>query len=83
MVISAGRNNYFKDVKSPHQFQDTNPSYITARSNIYDNTTGKKIRVQAVQEVHPPGAWTNPPYTYKLDAAKDVPALVQRCAGPQ
>jgi len=24
-----------------------------------------------------------PPYTYALDKAADVPALVQKCAGPQ
>ncbi|MEI8633275.1 hypothetical protein P4S72_16910 [Vibrio sp. PP-XX7] len=50
------RNNYFKDVKSPHRFQDTNPSYVPPAC-IYDNTTGKSVRVQAVQE-NPPGAWT-------------------------
>jgi hypothetical protein len=31
----------------------------------------------------PGQAFTDPPYDYKLDAAADVPALVQRCAGPQ
>ncbi|SHO55437.1 pectate lyase family protein [Vibrio quintilis] len=76
-------NNYFKDVKNPHRFQDSNPSYITARGNIYDHTSGRKDTGAGGSGSNPPKAWTNPPYQYQLDKAKDVPALVQRCAGPQ
>ncbi|CAM3946218.1 Pectate trisaccharide-lyase precursor [Vibrio aerogenes CECT 7868] len=76
-------NNYFKDINSPHRFQDSNPSYITARGNIYDHTTGKKDTGAGGSGSNPPKAWTNPPYQYHLDAAKDVPSLVTSCAGPQ
>jgi pectate lyase len=74
--------NYFKGVKSPHRFQDTNPSYITARDNVYDNTTGNKDTGQGGSggTVTP---FTDPPYDYKLDAASTVPDLITRCAGPR
>jgi pectate lyase len=79
-------NNYFKNVKSPHQFQDTNPSFITATGNIYDNTTGVTNTGLGYPSSNPadnPVAFTNPPYTYPLDAAADVPGIVTVGAGPQ
>jgi pectate lyase len=75
-------NNYFKDVQSPHKFQDTNPSYIAAIGNVYDNTSGSRDTGNGGSGSNPPGPWT-PAYSYKLDKAADVPALVQKCAGPQ
>jgi pectate lyase len=75
-------NNYFKDVKSPHQFADTNHAYIAARGNVYDNTTGNKETGLGGTGGDTVGPWT-PSYVYALDKAEDVPSLVQRCAGPQ
>jgi pectate lyase len=74
--------NYFKGVKSPHRFQDTNPSHITARDNVYDNTTGNKDTGQGGSggTVTP---FTDPPYDYKLDATATIPDLITRCAGPR
>jgi pectate lyase len=74
-------NNYFKDVKDPHRFQDSNPSTITAKGNVYDNVSGK--RDTGGNKSGAPAAWTNPPYSYSLNAAESIPELVQRCAGPQ
>jgi pectate lyase len=79
-------NNYFKNVKNPHQFQDTNPSFITALGNIYDNTTGNANTGLGYPSSNPadnPAAFTNPPYPYTLDAAADVPGIVTLGAGPQ
>jgi pectate lyase len=75
-------NNYFKDVKSPHQFADTNHAYIAATGNIYDSTTGNKETGLGGSTGASVAAWT-PSYGYKLDKAEDVPSIVQRCAGPQ
>jgi pectate lyase len=75
-------NNYFKDVKSPHQFADTNHAYIAATGNIYDGTTGNKETGLGGSTGASVAAWT-PSYGYKLDKAEDVPSIVQRCAGPQ
>jgi pectate lyase len=74
-------NNYFKDVKDPHRFQDSNPSTITAQGNIYDNVSGKQDT--GGNKSDSPAAWTNPPYNYSLHTAESIPELVQRCAGPQ
>lgn len=73
-------NNYFKNVHDPHRFQDGNPTYITARGNVYDNTSGKRDTGAQGSGVTP---FTNPPYAYTLDSANDVPDLVTRCAGPK
>jgi pectate lyase len=75
-------NNYFKDVKSPHQFADTNHAYIAATGNVYDNTTGNKETGLGGTDGASVGPWT-PSYPYTLDKAADVPSIVQRCAGPQ
>jgi pectate lyase len=74
--------NYFKNVKDPHRFQDTNPSYITARDNVYDNTTGTRDTGLGGNggSVTP---FTDPPYDYALDATANIPDLVTRCAGPR
>ncbi len=84
-------NNYFEDVKGPHIFMYTLHAYITARGNIYDDTTGNKDTglggtggpggVNA--GVPDPVAFTDPPYDYTLDDAADVPDIVTACAGPQ
>lgn len=81
-------NNYFKGVKNPHQFMYDLFMHITARGNVYDNTSGSKdsglggTRKESGQDfnVQP---FSSAPYNYKLDAAESVPSLVQRCAGPQ
>lgn len=81
--------NYFKNVKNPHQFmyQGIIPTYITARNNIYDNTTGKQDNGYAAGNSHFKAMevekFDNPPYTYYPDAAEDVPAIVEAYAGPR
>lgn len=84
-------NNYFKGVNSPHQFQDGHPSYIEAKGNVYDSTTGNKDTGRGGSDgpstdcergLGEPGPWT-PTYAYKADAAASIPDLVVKCAGPQ
>mgnify|MGYP003575059146 FL=1 len=81
-------NNYFKEVKNPHTFMYDVYCDITTRGNIYDNTTGKKdsgrggTRDVAGQKF-PVSAFAQPPYSYRLDNAEDVPTIVSRHAGPQ
>lgn len=84
-------NNYFKDVNDPYRFQDDCPTYIAAEGNFHDNSAGKKETglfngifpacLTGGAEAVIPGPW-RPVYKYKLDEAKLVPELVQRCAGP-
>ena len=79
-------NNYFYKVNNPHQFMyDTNemPTSITARGNEYDQTSGKKDNGQAPNKLGVVDEFVDPPYPYVLDNAKDVPAMVQKYAGPQ
>jgi pectate lyase len=76
-------NNYFKNVKSPHRFQDSNPSYITAVGNVYDNTTGNKDTGIGGASGTTVAPFTDPPYDYAADKAADVPSMVSRCVGPQ
>lgn len=82
-------NNYFKDSHNPHQvmYQGIAPAYITARGNIYDNTTGKEqsgyFRGGSSYTAMVPEEFDNPPYTYYPDAAEDVPSIVQAYVGPQ
>lgn len=79
-------NNYFKDVRNPHQFMypDRRPAHITAEGNIYDNTKGSRDTGAATPSgytaVEP---FTDPPYDYVLDKAEDVPFLVTKYAGAQ
>jgi pectate lyase len=84
-------NNYFKDVNSPHQFQDGHPSFMKATGNVYDNTTGNKDTGRGGTDaasttceiaLGEPGEWA-PSYAYKLDAAASVPGVMTKCAGPQ
>lgn len=84
-------NNYFKNINSPHKFQDGHPSYIAASGNIYDNTSGNRDTGLGGRDgpsndcergLGTPGPW-RPTYAYQLDAATTVPELVQRCAGPR
>jgi pectate lyase len=85
--IRAGRNahilsegNFFDGVNSPHEFNSTEDeatAHITARENGYDGTP---------DDDGASGGGTpfdDPPYDYELDAAADVPASVQNCAGPR
>ena len=75
-------NNYFKDVNGPHVFMYALPMSITARGNVYDNTTGNRdTGAGGTGTAVTP--FTNPPYDYTRNDALDVPAIVQRCAGPQ
>ena len=61
---------------------------ITARGNIYDNTTGRRDSGRGGKrfvsgqdfEVSP---FDEAPFDYPLDEAEDVPAMVSRLAGPQ
>jgi pectate lyase len=81
-------NNYFKGVNSPHLFMYDVYAWITARNNVYDNTTGNKdvgylgSRKVSGQDFSPVELKTAP-YTYTLDKAADVPNLVGTYAGPQ
>jgi pectate lyase len=69
-------NNYFQNVKNPHEInnEDGVPANVTARGNIYDNTTGEQRRQ---------GTAFTPPYHYTLDDADAVPDMVRACAGPR
>jgi pectate lyase len=83
-------NNYFKDVKSPHLFMYDLHAYITAKGNVYDNTTGNRDTglggtqgPSGVNAAVPDATAFTPPYQYTMDAASAVPAIVMKCAGPQ
>jgi pectate lyase len=83
-------NNYFKGVNNPHQFMYDLHAYITARGNVYDNTTGAKDTglggtqgPSGVNAAVPDATPFTPPYKYTMDAASAVPAVVMKCAGPQ
>ncbi len=86
--VALIENNYFKDVNNPHQFSYDVYTHITARGNIYDNTSGNKqsgmggVRKVSGQDFNVV-PFTTAPYKYTLDAADKVPDLVTRCAGPQ
>jgi pectate lyase len=85
--IRAGRNahllvegNYFDGVDSPHEFnsaEDEPTAHITARNNVYNNTTGN----QSTGGGGTP--FTSVPYTATIEPANNVPAVVQACAGPR
>jgi pectate lyase len=70
-------------------------AYILQKNNIFDNTTGTKdgtasgvilgeryITTDPYTLKKDPEKITSLPYKYTLDNAKDVPAIVQREAGP-
>ena len=82
-------NNYFKNVNDPHQFMYEVYCWITARDNVYDNTTGNKDNGKGgIRDVSVPGwsfpveAFDNPPYLYTMDHADSIPNLVSNGAGP-
>lgn len=85
--IRAGRGaqllvegNYFDAVNNPHEFnnEDDEPTAsITSRDNVYAETTG----VQLTGGGGP--TFTNAPYEASIEAASDVPSVVQACAGPR
>jgi pectate lyase len=73
-------NNYFQGVSNPHEFnndEDEPTAHITERGSVYSNTSGLQIRGGGGTP------FTSAPYTVTLDAAADVPALVQACVGPR
>jgi pectate lyase len=72
--------NYFDGVKSPHEFNssaDQATAFITARNNVYNNTTGS----QATGGGGTPFA--SVPYAAIVEPPSGIPALVQTCAGPR
>lgn len=77
-------NNYFNNVNNPHEFSyyPGFPASITARGNIYDKTTGTQTvgQHQTAASVVP---FETTVYDYYLNAASDVPVIVQAYAGPQ
>lgn len=77
-------NNYFKNVKNPHEFSYNPglPASITARGNEYDNTTGTRTTGQhyANSIVQP---FETTVYDYFLNDATVIPDVVQAYAGPQ
>lgn len=79
-------NNYFNGSNNPHQFYktDTFPANIVARGNEYVNTKGDKHTGfrSGGTKINVPD-FNNPPYTYYLDDAKDIPTLVTENAGPR
>lgn len=75
--------NYFQGVKDPHKFADGNHAFITAKDNVYDATKGKHETGLGGKEGPNVEAFIQPPYAYTADAAKDLPALVMKGAGPQ
>jgi pectate lyase len=85
--VRAGTNahllvegNYFDGVKSPHEFNnsdDEGTAHITARNNVYDNTTGNVSTGGGGTPL------TSVPYAHTVEPANDVPTLVQSCAGPR
>ena len=85
--VRAGRGaqllvegNYFDHVGSPHQFNDDEDeatASITARDNVYDQTTGE----QATGGGGP--KFTSAPYAPTIEPASSIPSVVQACAGPR
>ena len=74
------QNNAFTGVDTPHEFNSTSDqgtAYITSSGNVYTNCTG----TQATGGGGTP--FTNPSYTFTLDAASGVSAAVQSGAGPK
>lgn len=81
-------NNYFQRVKNPHVFMYDVYCQITARGNVYDDTTGKRDsgrggnRAVSGQD-YDPLPFDQAPYQYQLDSAEKIPTIVSRSAGPQ
>lgn len=76
-------NNYFSNVKNPHQFSYPNgafPASIVARGNKYDNTSGKKDNGQKIA-ASPVKVFETTTYNYNLNNADDIPEVVKQYAG--
>ena len=82
------QNNYFKGIKDSHKFLYDVYAYASDLGNVYENTTGlrdtgkkgsKDVAGQEGFKYDP----VSPPYPFTLDAASDVPELVQACVGPR
>jgi pectate lyase len=69
-------NSVFDSVKDPHYFDDGS---LVARGNIYRNTSGQQESSGAVYAAFDPHGF----YSYTLDPAEQVEALLARCAGPR
>jgi pectate lyase len=77
-------NNYFQGVKDCYKFADGNPAYITANNNLTVGTSGllQTGLGNPTGTAFDPLPFTNPPYSYTLDAAASVPSMVTAGAGP-
>ncbi|MFA5293245.1 MAG: carbohydrate-binding protein [Phycisphaerae bacterium] len=78
-------NNYFKDVQNPWQRYVTSaggdPGLLYASGNILDNVTWVVGDDSDVVLIDGTDTVFTPPYSYTLDNAEDIPALVQYGAG--
>lgn len=85
--VRAGRgarllieNNYFENVRSPHEFNnstDKATAHITSRNNFLVGTSGS-------QETGGGGSpFSAAPYSVQLSSAEQVKDQVRACAGPQ
>jgi pectate lyase len=78
-------NNYFKDVQDPWERYVTsaggNPGLLHASGNILDNVTWNAGSDSDVVLIDGTDTVFTPPYSYTLDNAADVPAIVQYGAG--
>jgi pectate lyase len=64
--------NWFQDIDAPHEVFDEGAELV-ATGNVYTNgATGEQAGDAFV-----------PPYAYTPDPARDVPMIVETCAGPQ
>lgn len=77
------QGNYFDGVKDPHEFNSSSNQTTAnisrsggAQQNIYNGTSGDQSTGGGGD------AWTNPPYSYSVDAASTVPNAVKAGAGP-
>ena len=70
------QNSVFIDVKDPHYY-DTGT--LVATGNVYRGTTGQQESSGTSFSFFDPGAF----YSYTLDPASSLEALLQRCAGPR
>ncbi|RPE29538.1 RICIN domain-containing protein [Kitasatospora cineracea] len=68
-------NSYYDHVNNPY-YNDTSAAALTQRGSIVVNSTGKQ---QTNGTTFDPASF----YSYTLDPAADVPALLARYAGPQ
>lgn len=70
------QNSVFDHVNDPHYY-DTGT--LVATGNIYRSTTGMRTSTGTTFSFFDPSAF----YSYTLDAADKVEALLARCAGPR